>query len=188
MMKYSSQKRVQSQEMPEVTFILKKMTEGRRISLRQQMMPAQKASRDIMRKQSEIEVQIRKGFENDANFDTTALTTTYNDLQDEFDDIIITKINPIWITWGLKGIEGLQVDGKALAIEEWEEWPSGLVHEAVTAIRAEAELEGLERKNLPSPTTSGEQGAGSQSNLTVFPVNEKVGGEAEIAANTSKNM
>jgi len=181
-MKYSSQKRVTSTEFPDVTFVLKKMTEGRRIDLRSQMVAPQKRIRDILRAQSDIENSIKKILETDVMTNVDAQNANYRDLQDELDEI-----NRIWIQWGLKSIEGLEVDDKTLTIDDWKDWPSGLIHEAVAAVQEESQLDGLERKNSELPTTSGELVGGVPSNSNAPSAKEKAGGSPATVVSISPN-
>ena len=144
-MKYETTKRIESALFPGVSIILRKMTEGRRIELRSLTSEANKRVREIMRAQAEID----KKPEDERD------TTTWLELQDEFDGLRIGTINPVWIKWGVKQIEGLEVDGRVLGVEDWKDWPSALTEEVLEAVNGESELNGTERKNSPSPTTSG---------------------------------
>ena len=54
-----------------------------------------------------------------------------------------------------------------LDVKDWQQWPSNLFNEVLGIVKEEAELNGAERKNLPSDTTSGELGELIQSSSIV---------------------
>ena len=164
--------------LPGVTVILKKMTEGRRIELRKLIGPFNKKIRDLLRGQAEIEQQP----------DETRDMAKYLDLQDEYDGVMVCEINPAWIIWGVKQIEGLEVDGTSLGVKEWENWPSAFFDEVLNAVKGEAELNGVGRKNSSSPTMPGEQGSSSPSLSIVESAKKEAGGETETADSTSQIM
>lgn len=156
--KHETTRRAESTQFPGVSIILKKMTEKRRQDLRKLLGAHNARVRQIIREQAELEKQD----------DATRDMAKWLDLQDEFDGLMLDKINPVWITWGVKQIEGLEADGKPLSVDDWEEWPSALVNEVVEAVKAESELNGTERKNSELPTTSGEV-AGQTHKLSIVP-------------------
>lgn len=172
-MKYNhtTTRRLESQLFSGVSFVLKKMTEGRRIDLRTKLAPHNSRVREIMREQAIID----KVDENDRD------VSKWIALQEEFDSIMLEQVNPAWINWGVKLIDGLEADGNPLGLEDWKDWPSALVNEVVEAVKAEAELNGTERKNSESPTTSGEV-VGQTPKLTIVATaGEKDSGEIETA-------
>lgn|SRR5690242_4218416 len=172
--KHETTRRRDSQIFPGVSFYLHKMTEGRRLDLRSRTAAHHRRVREILKEQAAIE----KLPEDQRDM------ARWLELQDESDAIIIEKVNPEWILWGIKKIEGLEVDGKPLGVEDWKEFPSALFDEMIRAIREESELNGLERKNSESPTTSGDLEPPSQSPSTAPPVDGKGSGETEIAVST----
>ena len=174
--KHETTRRFESELFPGVSVILRKMTEGRRIELRRLINEDNRRIRDILREQADIEKQP----------DESRNMARWLDLQDEFNGLLIEKVNPIWIKWGVKQVEGLEVDGRALGAEDWENWPSALFTEVIDAVKAEAELNGIERKNLSSPTTFGAQGALSQKPSTAEAADEKVGGATGTVGSTSQ--
>lgn len=165
--KHDTTRRFESETFSGVTIILKKMTEGRRISLRELIGEPNRRIREIMREQAVLEKAP----------DDTRDTAKWLELQDEFDGIMIGTINPSWIKWGVKQIEGLEVDGKSLGVEDWEDWPSALFDEVLTTVKSEAELNGAERKNSELLTTSGELEALIQRASTAPPAGDAAGGE-----------
>lgn len=158
---------------------LRKMTEGRRMDLRKRLQPHNTKCKDLLREIGAIE----KAPEDQRDF------VRYTELNDEFDQVQIEHINPEWLSWGVKKVEGLIVDGRDLGVEDWRDWPSALFDEVLKAIKFEAELNGEERKNLESPTTSGAQEGGSQNSSTAQSADEKgTGTGTDAIADTSRIM
>lgn len=62
--------------------------------------------------------------------------------------ILSREIDQIYLRWGLAGVSGLEIDGKAATPESLiESGPEGVTQEALEAIRAECSLSPEERKN-----------------------------------------
>jgi hypothetical protein len=156
---------------PEVKIILRKMTEKRRLELRKLISEPNRRIRDIFREQAQLEK------EPEATRDFAKIL----ELSDEYEQLMLEKVNPSWITWGTKQIIGLEVEGKPLAVEDWADWPSALFDEVLTAIKAEAELGSTARKNFASDTISGELADQSQKPTIVPSVERRGGGGTEIA-------
>lgn len=177
--RHETTRRQESKTCEGVIFYLHKMTEGRRIDLRVKMADSNRRLREILKEQALLEA----GENQDSGVQSKWL-----ELQDEFDAIMVETINPAWLTWGLKKLEGLEVDGKPLDVQEWREFPSILFAEIVEAVKAEADLSGAERKNSELPTTSGEQVGMIQNSTTAETAKSEGSGIAEIAENTSQVM
>lgn len=143
---------------PGVKAILMKMTEKRRSEIRKKLAPFTARGREILKLQEEL---LAKGDRTDS--DAVQIVA----LSDEFDEITHEKQNPAWLIWGVKQVEGLVVDGATLSISDWEQWPSALVDELVDAVKREAELNGMERKNFELLSTSGEPEQPAPSSSTV---------------------
>lgn len=173
-MKYTTTRMVESKTIESVKFYLLKMTEGRRLSLRTLISEPNRRIREIMREQADIEKLPEEQRD----------MAKWLESQDEFDSIMLQKINPAWIRWGVKAVEGLEVDGKLLTKDDWSDWPSIFFDEVLRAVKDEAELNGAERKNFESPTTSGEVEAGSTKLSIVEPAVKEVSGETETATST----
>ena len=168
-------RREESKRFPGVVFYLRKMTEGRRKELRRTLGPINARINEIMREQNMI----------DAMPDGERDYAKYLALQDEFDGIFLEQSNPAWIRWGVKSIEGLESeDGQPLTVEDLDNWPSELFAEVLEAVKSEAELNGAERKNSESPTTSGKQEGGNQSRSTAEAAEKQDGGAGETAGST----
>lgn len=174
--KYNTTRSASVDSFPGVEVVLRKMTEGRRLELRKLISEPNRRIREILRDQAAIEK------EPEADRDMSR----WLELQDEFDGIMIEKINPAWVTWGVKQISGLEVDERVLGLTEWDQWPSALFDEVLTLVKDEAELNGSERKNSESATISGAPEASNQKPLTVVSAKSADGGGIEIASFTSK--
>ncbi len=155
--KYDTTNRKESEILPGVSFLLRRMTEGRRIELRKKLSPTNAKIRELLREQGKL-----LEAPDDAQDHNRIL-----ELQDEFDGLMLETVNPTTLLWGVKQIEGLEVDGKTLTLEDWQEWPSALFREVLNSVNAEAELNGGEVKNSPLPITSGKQEDGKSKLTTV---------------------
>jgi len=176
MYKHETTSRHESTVFEGVTFYLNKMTEGRRIELRAKIAEPNRRVRDILREQAEIE-----GMPEDTRDHARWLS-----LSDEYDELLLEKINPDWIVWGCKKVEGLEADGKPLDVADWKEWPSALFDEVLTAIRSEAELKGEERKNFELRSTSIKPGGLTPNPSTADSAGGEGSGEIAIAGSTSQ--
>jgi hypothetical protein len=135
----------ESETCPGVTFFLQKMTEGRRLDIRHRIAEPNRRVLALLKEQTEIE-----------KVDEAARDVhRYMELQEEFDSLMLEKINPEWIKWGVKKIDGLEADGKPLGVDDYLEWPSMLFSEVLDAVKSEAELNGAEKKPSPSHFISG---------------------------------
>ena len=69
--------------------------------------------------------------------------------------LVAGEIDRIYLRWGLRGVEGLEIDGAPATPESLaERGPEELVEEALAAIKREAGLTEAERKNSASPSIS----------------------------------
>jgi hypothetical protein len=159
-----------------VSVILYKMTEKRRLSLRGLLADSNHKIKAILREQEGLEKEPEE----------TRDMSRWVDLQEEFDEIMLSQVNPAWITWGVKQIEGLEVDGRTLGVSDWSDWPSALFTEVLQLVKSEAELNGSERKNFESPTTSGELVGLIPRSSTVPSAVSEAGGETETVTCISK--
>jgi hypothetical protein len=175
--KHQTTRCVESELFPGVSVILKKMTEGRRMELRAVMGVPQKKIRDMRREQAIIEAQKEEIRD----------YPRWLDLQDEHEQLMTDAINPAWITWGVKQIEGLEVDGKSLGVDDWKDWPSALFDEVLGFVQEEAQLNGSERKNSELPSTSKEPEAQTQSLSIVESAKNADSGEIETAVSITQN-
>lgn len=165
--KHDTTRRRDSVSCPGVVFYLRKMTEGRRLEYRSKLREANAKLRDILREQGKL-------------LDVPAEARDHDkimDLQDQCDGMQLEIINPETLKWGVKQIEGLEVDGKTLTLEDWKDWPSHLFGEILQAVNEESQLNGAEIKNLSSGTTSGEL-VDSSDKTTTAPTAEKSEGSS----------
>lgn len=154
--KYETTRKKDSEIFPGVSFYLRRMTEGRRIELRKKLGPTNAKIRELLKEQGRLlEASLESQDQN-----------RILELQDEFDGLMLEVVNPTTLLWGVKQVEGLDVDGKILTLDEWQDWPSALFQEILRAVNDEAELNGGETKNLSSPSTSGKPGDGSPDRMT----------------------
>ena len=174
--KHDTTRRIDSEIFPGVSVVLRKMTEGRRLELRKLISEPNRRIREILREQANIEKEPEESRD----------MSRWLELQDSFDQLMIEAINPSWIFWGVKQIEGLEVDGRSLGVDDWKEWPSALFDEVLTAVKGEAELNGMQRKNLESATTSGALADLTPKDSTADSAGNEGGGESETVAFISK--
>ena len=174
---YSTTRRFESAEIPGVVVILKKMTEGRRLELRKLIGEPNKMIREILREQAAIEKMPEESRD----------MARWLELQDSFDQQMLENLNPAWIRWGVKQVEGLQLEGKVLGVEELYDWPSMFFDEVLTAVKEEAELNGGERKNSESCTTSGEVVPIDQKPSTATSASDTAGGGLKTVDSTSRS-
>ena len=67
---------------------------------------------------------------------------------------------------------------------DWKDWPSALFNEVLDLVKAESELNGVERKNSELRTISGEPAQFPPSPSTVKPVESTDGGVIETVPST----
>jgi len=121
-MRYESFTRVDSKIAPGVHFTVWKMSYGRRADLMRRI-------RDLTRRREFLEAS------------ESAL--------DKMDSALLgTEINNLYVSWGLRSIAGLTLDGLDATPELLvESGPEELVAEALNAVREQAGLTPSERKN-----------------------------------------
>jgi hypothetical protein len=62
--------------------------------------------------------------------------------------VLRAEVDRLYLTWGLQGISGLEIDGKPATGESLlERGPEDLCREALAAVRAQTGLDEAERKN-----------------------------------------
>lgn len=121
-MEYESVVRVESKCRTGVTLRVARMSLGRRLELTRRV-------RELAQKHEFLEAG--------------------DSLRDKIDARVLAgEIDGIYLTWGLDGIEGLEVDGEAATPESLiAKGPEDLSREAIAAIKAECGLSETERKN-----------------------------------------
>jgi hypothetical protein len=121
-MNYESLEVVQSQSVQGVTFTVAKMTYGRRVELMRKI-------RELSRKLEFLEAGCEPGDKMDAA-------------------LVAAEINRVYLTWGLRAISGLTLDGADATPDLLaESGPESLFQEALAAVRTHTGLTEAERKN-----------------------------------------
>jgi hypothetical protein len=120
-MNYESWVERESKTAPGVTFVLAKMSFGRRVELTRRL-------REIAQRVEFLEA---------------------GDAKEKIDAALLTcEIDRLYVLWGLKEVRGLDLDGEAATPESLAAvGPEELFREAVGAVKAECGLTETERKN-----------------------------------------
>jgi hypothetical protein len=119
---YESVKTVESAVAPGVTYTVARMSFARRVELMRQI-------RELTLRMEFLEASARAGDQMEAT-------------------LLRAETGRLYLTWGLRGIAGLEVDGAEATPELLAEaGPESLFQEALAAVRAEAGLNEAERKN-----------------------------------------
>ena len=121
-MTYESVRTVESRVARGVSFTLAKISFGRRVELMRRV-------RELARRMEFLEAGQAPGDKMDAA-------------------LLQTEIDRVFLTWGLRGVSGLELDGSDATPELLAEaGPEDLFREALAAVRAETGLTEAERKN-----------------------------------------
>jgi len=121
-MNYESVVVIESRVAPGVTFTVQKMSYGRRAELMRRI-------RELGRQQEFLQASEQPGDKMDAA-------------------LLEAEINRVYLSWGLRSITGLVLDGSDATPESLaSDGPEDLFREALEAVRAEAGLTPQERKN-----------------------------------------
>ncbi len=121
-MTYESVRTVESRVAPGVIFTLSKISFGRRVDLMRRV-------RELARRMEFLEAGQAPGDRMDAA-------------------LLQTEVDRLFLTWGLRAVSGLELDGADATPELLAEaGPEDLFREALAAVRAETGLTEAERKN-----------------------------------------
>ncbi len=121
-MTYDSVAVLESKVNPGVTFSVARMSFGRRVELMRRV-------RELARRMEFLEAGKEPGDQMDAS-------------------LLQAEIDRLYLTWGLKSVTGLSVDGTDATPHDLAEiGPEELFREALEAVRAETGLNEAERKN-----------------------------------------
>lgn len=156
---------VDSKAIPGVQFTLNKMSEGRRIKLRQRIaVPARRlveVMRDLETERVSIEAfleQKKLAFENKIDFKEEYDVSNASRLAEEKDQIENDEIKPAYLRWGLKSVTGLTIDGRPAdaesIIENGTDEARALYQEIIEAIFEAAGLTVKQQGESAPPTTS----------------------------------
>jgi hypothetical protein len=120
-MNYQSWVERESQTAPGVTFVVAKMSFGRRVELTRRL-------REIAQKVEFLEA---------------------GDAKEKIDAALLTsEIDRLYALWGIREVRGLELDGEPATPESLaESGPEDVFREAVAAVKAECGLTEAERKN-----------------------------------------
>jgi hypothetical protein len=119
---YESVLMIRSKALPAVTFVINRISFGRRVEL-------SRRAREISRKAEFLEAG--------------------SQLQEKIEgSILAQEVDAMYLTWGLVSIAGLTIDGEAATAERLlERGPDELTKEIVSAIKEQCGLSEGERKN-----------------------------------------
>ncbi|MGD0498506.1 MAG: hypothetical protein ABSC23_08715 [Bryobacteraceae bacterium] len=121
-MSYESHRVVESAVAPGVQFTVAKMSFARRMELMRRV-------RDLARRMEFLEAGESAGEKMDAA-------------------LLRAEIDRLYLTWGLRAVSGLELDGSEATPERLvEAGPENLFREALAAVRAETGLSEADRKN-----------------------------------------
>ncbi len=186
-MNFVTQVRKESKLFPGVFYTLTKMSEARRANLRLRIAEPTSKIRNLLREMGKIEERypIVEGSSRPDDVIDELMK-----LADQMEEVSANKINPEWLRWGCKKIEGLQIDGVEATPEALiDDGPPALFAEIVDEIKRVAQMNGEEEKNSESPTTSGAVTDGTSSDSSAATANSTVSSEAptETAENISRS-
>jgi hypothetical protein len=134
-----------------VEFIVRKMTENRRIELQMAVMEPNEKIRALLTK---IATMKTESGNDERNVPVMARAN------DEMQTIITSQLNPVKIRWGISAIKGLEIADGDTAIpatmDNLLDWPSDLIEEALNIVDEGCGMSEKETKNSASPITFGE--------------------------------
>ncbi len=160
-MNFTTSVRKESKTYPGVFYTLNKMSEARRANLRLRIAEPTAKIRNLIREMQKFESLPEEQITEDALAKMT-------EIGDKIDVISAQDVDPQWLLWGLKKIEGLEIDDVPATPESLiDDGPPLLFDEIVDEIKKTAQLNGEEEKNSASPTTSGEPAVGTTTDTTV---------------------
>lgn len=172
---------------PSVSFVLRRMTRGRRVQFDLAMAPLLMKDRDLREEGELLEEELKPHREKAKSSPCTCghpeiehdtpwwtckvegcacrIPTFPRKLQRKLDDLYgrqfklnQTEFKPALIRWGLLEVRGLDIDGSPATVESLiDAGPETLVDEISEAIQAVMAMSDYERKNSDSPITSGAQ-------------------------------
>jgi hypothetical protein len=183
---FVSQIRKESKTFPGVFYTLNKMSEARRANLRLRIAEPTSKIRNLLREMGKIEESYPPTQENRPE----AVMDDLMKLADQMEELSASKINPEWLKWGCKKIEGLEIDGVEATPELLiTDGPPILFAEIVDEIKRLAQLNGDEEKNSASPTTSGAVTDGTSSDSSAATASSTASSEVptEIVENISQS-
>jgi hypothetical protein len=164
-MDYENTERIESKVAPGVVIVYYKAIEERRIELRRQ-------AADIAAKFRSLNAEVRKLQYEWAKPDIDEptkedLMVRQENVLEQQHTIMITELNPLYLRWGIKAVEGLKVNGVEIKTPDaLLHGPGELYAETIKTIHDRLGLNDDQIKNLSSPTTSTGQAGGKTSDTT----------------------
>jgi hypothetical protein len=148
------------------------MSEGRRAKLNNSLAEPKAKLRDIL---AEIQVLNPEKEGDEAPVLSPADSAKVATLNDQFNLLLDSEINPAWVKWGLESVTGLELDdypaGQPINADALiEDGPPELFMEILKAIRNEAEVTPEKALPLSSGSTSGSSTGGTTTDTTAQPV------------------
>lgn len=175
----------ESKVFPGVTYVLNKMSEARRAQLRLRISEPTSRIRNLLREMANLEDRNPSTAENPRSEEVNNELLM---LSDKMEQISSDEINPQWLEWGLKSIDGIDIDGVPATLKTLlTEGPPALFQEIVNEIKRVAQLNGDEEKNSGSPTTSGELTGGETTSTSAVGANSSETTTLETAPSISPN-
>ena len=156
--------RVTLQSQPSVVVTFHAMTEGRRIELRRRVAAAAAELRHIEAQSAYLRQEYAKT--DLAREQRIALYEEHMALDEEADMVLAGNIHPIYVAWGVAGIEGLTIHGAPAIPATLIDGPLAVYAEVVALLKDRMGLTDTQRKNSPSPTTSNAP-AGGRTSATI---------------------
>lgn len=170
-MKYFSTLTIGSLAFPGVTFTLKKMSEARRADFRLRMASVQAKLRDLLREAQALGESVNKNGQDGMDSKTA---NRIDDINADVAGLLATEMDPEYVRWGLKRIEGLtgeDEDGNDIALTTADQLiadgPPELFAEICAAIRAASTMSEEELKNFRLPSISGTLTDGNGQSISV---------------------
>jgi hypothetical protein len=128
--RYESLAEVASERLPGVRFRVERMSFGRRLELVRQL-------KDLLGRLEFLQA------------------APQSPQQQAEAALVAGEIDRVYLRWGLRSVEGLEIDGRPATPDALlERGPEALLDEALAVIRREAGLSETERKNSRSPSIS----------------------------------
>lgn len=180
-MNFTTSTRKESKTYPGVFYTLNKMSEAKRANLRLRIAEPTMKIRNLIRELKKLE-------DLPEEMRTEDVLDRMTDLLEKMDLVSAQDVDPQWLLWGLKKIEGLDIDDVPATPESLlEAGPPLLFDEIVEEIKKVAQLNGEDEKNSESPIISGEQTVGTTTDTTATIAGNGATSEIETVASSTQN-
>lgn len=153
---------IKSEVCPGVEFVVRKMTENRRIELQMAVLGPNEKIRGLVTQANQLKAEDPEDRRN---------LSAILKVNDEMQHVITKELNPVKIRWGIVAVKGLAIgdENEPGTVDNLLEWPSDLVEEALSIIEAGAGMSEREAKNFGSAITFGEVMAARPASMTATP-------------------